>query len=173
MTADLLGRGHEGVSVGARCPWINVALRPGNITQLANIPENPTNVRPSRRGGRLARSGGNSCMVESNLGEGAHPPPSGKSNLPANCRRRSVCSVVMAARNAPDDRRCGALQGQGPRQALPTVSGVAMNPVDHPHGGGNHQAVHGPNSVARNAPPGSKVGHIAPKRTGRKRGKSE
>ena len=28
-----------------------------------------------------------------------------------------------------------------------------MNPVDHPHGGGNHQAVHGPNSVARGAPP--------------------
>ena len=46
-----------------------------------------------------------------------------------------------------------------------------MNPVDHPHGGGNHQAVHGPNSVARGAPPGAKVGHIAPSRTGRGRGK--
>ena len=51
----------------------------------------------------------------------------------------------------------------------PTVSGVAMNPVDHPHGGGNHQAVHGPNSVSRNAPPGKKVGNIAPRRTGRGR----
>jgi large subunit ribosomal protein L2 len=44
-----------------------------------------------------------------------------------------------------------------------------MNPVDHPHGGGNHQAVHGPNSVSRNAPPGKKVGNIAPRRTGRGR----
>ncbi len=49
----------------------------------------------------------------------------------------------------------------------PTVSGVAMNPVDHPHGGGNHQAVHGPNSVSHGSPPGQKVGHIAPSRTGR------
>ena len=44
-----------------------------------------------------------------------------------------------------------------------------MNPVDHPHGGGNHQAVHGPNSVSRHAPPGKKVGNIAPRRTGRGR----
>ena len=44
-----------------------------------------------------------------------------------------------------------------------------MNPVDHPHGGGNHQAVHGPNSVSRNTPPGKKVGNIAPRRTGRGR----
>ena len=43
-----------------------------------------------------------------------------------------------------------------------------MNPVDHPHGGGNHQAVHGPNSVPEQ-PPGQKVGHIAPSRTGRGR----
>ena len=33
----------------------------------------------------------------------------------------------------------------------------------------NHQAVHGPNSVPRTAPPGQKVGHIAPRRTGRGR----
>ena len=46
-----------------------------------------------------------------------------------------------------------------------------MNPVDHPHGGGNHQAVHGPSSVARGTPPGAKVGNIAPSRTGRGRGK--
>ena len=49
----------------------------------------------------------------------------------------------------------------------PNVSCGAMNPVDHPHGGGNHQAVHGPSSVSRTAPPGQKVGNIAPKRTGR------
>ena len=33
-----------------------------------------------------------------------------------------------------------------------------MNPVDHPHGGGNHQAVHGPNSVPRTAHQGRKSG---------------
>jgi large subunit ribosomal protein L2 len=50
----------------------------------------------------------------------------------------------------------------------PVVRGVAMSAVDHPHGGGNHKHVGGPNSVPRGAPPGRKVGHIAPKRTGRR-----
>jgi len=45
-----------------------------------------------------------------------------------------------------------------------------MNPVDHPHGGGNHQHIGHPATVPRTAPPGQKVGLIAAKRTGRLRG---
>ncbi len=43
------------------------------------------------------------------------------------------------------------------RNCWPKVRGVAMNPVDHPHGGGNHQHVGHPTTVSRNAPPGQKV----------------
>ena len=170
----------EGVSVGARISvGSNVALRPGNITQLANIPEgtqiNNVEIRPGD-GGRLARSGGNSCMVESNLGAKVRIRlPSGKSkDLPANCRA-TIGVLGGHGRSEMPLMTAGAAhyKAKARGKLFPTVSGVAMNPVDHPHGGGNHQAVHGPNSVARNAPPGSKVGHIAPKRTGRKRGKSE
>jgi ribosomal protein L2 len=52
----------------------------------------------------------------------------------------------------------------------PVVRGVAMNPVDHPHGGGNHQHIGHSSCVSRNAPPGKKVGLIAARRTGRLRG---
>ena len=45
-----------------------------------------------------------------------------------------------------------------------------MNPVEHPHGGGNHQHVGKPTTVARTTTPGRKVGLIAARRTGRKRG---
>jgi len=45
-----------------------------------------------------------------------------------------------------------------------------MNPVEHPHGGGNHQHIGGSSTVSRNAPPGAKVGLIAARRTGRLRG---
>ena len=45
-----------------------------------------------------------------------------------------------------------------------------MNPVEHPHGGGNHQHVGHPTTMARNAPPGQKVGLIAARRTGILRG---
>jgi large subunit ribosomal protein L8e len=56
------------------------------------------------------------------------------------------------------------------RNNWPKVRGVAMNPVDHPHGGGNHQHVGHPTTVPRDAPPGKKVGLIAARRTGRLRG---
>ena len=48
------------------------------------------------------------------------------------------------------------------------VSGVAMNPVDHPHGGGGHKHVGGPSTINRNAPPGRKVGRLSPKKRDKK-----
>ncbi|CAF5121032.1 unnamed protein product, partial [Rotaria magnacalcarata] len=56
------------------------------------------------------------------------------------------------------------------RKSWPKVRGVAMNPVDHPFGGGNHQHIGKPSTVSRYAPPGRKVGLIAARRTGRIRG---
>jgi len=56
------------------------------------------------------------------------------------------------------------------RNSWPKVRGVAMNPVDHPHGGGNHQHIGHPSTVRRDAPHGQKVGLIAARRTGRLRG---
>ena len=57
------------------------------------------------------------------------------------------------------------------RNEWPKVRGVAMNPVDHPHGGGNHQHLGMSGTRARGAPPGQKVGLIAARRTGRVRGR--
>jgi len=56
------------------------------------------------------------------------------------------------------------------RNCWPKVRGVAMNPVEHPHGGGNHQHIGKPSTVKRNTPAGRKVGLIAARRTGRLRG---
>ena len=44
------------------------------------------------------------------------------------------------------------------------TKGVAMNPVDHPHGGGSHAHVGGPNCQKRTASPGQKVGFLPPKK---------
>ncbi len=44
------------------------------------------------------------------------------------------------------------------------VKGIAMNPVDHPHGGGGHPHVGKPSTVSRNAPPGRKVGRLSPQK---------
>ena len=45
-----------------------------------------------------------------------------------------------------------------------------MNPVEHPHGGGNHQHIGKASTQARGTSAGRKVGLIAARRTGRIRG---
>merc|ERR1712147_322835 len=58
------------------------------------------------------------------------------------------------------------------RNRWPRVRGVAMNPVEHPHGGGNQQHIGHPSTMNRACPSGQKVGLIAARRTGRIRGTS-
>ena len=143
----------DGISVGQKLAFSSkVSLRPGNVTMLNKIPEGTpvcnVEARPGD-GGKFARSGGNSAFVDTRMGD----------------KVRTEKPIMKAGAAHKRAKARGKL--------YPTVSGVAMNPVDHPHGGGNHQAVHGPNSVPRTAPPGQKVGHIAPSRTGRGRVRKE
>ncbi len=166
----------EGIAVGdTMTVGSKAALKPGNITTLARIPEGTpicnVEARPGD-GGKFARSGGNSAHVETHMGDFVRVRlPSGKlKELRSHCR----ASIGVLAGHGRADKplmKAGSAfyRAKARGKMYPTVSGVAMNPVDHPHGGGNHQAVHGPNSVSRNAPPGQKVGHIAPSRTGRGR----
>ena len=56
------------------------------------------------------------------------------------------------------------------RNSWPKVRGVCMNPVEHPHGGGNHQHIGKASTVSRYKSHGRKVGLIAARRTGRLRG---
>lgn len=168
----------EGMSVGQPISFGDkVSLRPGNVTTLSNIPEGTpicnVECRPGD-GGKFARSGGNNAMLETRMGDKVRVKlPSGSlKDLPARCRA-TIGILAGHGRTEKPLMKAGAAfyRAKARGKLYPTVSGVAMNPVDHPHGGGNHQAVHGPNSVSRNAPPGQKVGHIAPSRTGRGRGK--
>lgn len=55
-------------------------------------------------------------------------------------------------------------------QLFPRVRGVAMNPVDHAHGGGNHQHIGFPCTIARTAPYAQQVGLVAARSTGRRTG---
>ena len=170
----------EGISIGQSVSFgDNVSLRPGNVTTLGQIPEGTpicnVECRPGD-GGKLARSGGNSARLEARMDDKVRVRlPSGKhKDLPSKCR--ATIGVLSGHGRAEKPlMKAGAAhyRAKARGKPYPTVSGVAMNPVDHPHGGGNHQAVHGPSSVSRNAPPGQKVGNIAPKRTGRGRSRQQ
>ena len=53
---------------------------------------------------------------------------SGSPMLPSTCRATIGVLAGHGRSEMPPHRRCGLLQGQGPRQAVPHASGVAMNP---------------------------------------------
>ncbi|NDF33719.1 MAG: 50S ribosomal protein L2 [Euryarchaeota archaeon] len=169
----------EGISIGSNVAiGDNVSLRPGNITTISNIPEgtaiNNLELRPGD-GGKVARTAGNSAFVEAHLDNGKVRIrlPSGTSRDMSGKCRATIGVLAGHGRGEMPMRTAGAAhyKAKARGKLYPHVSGVAMNPVAHPHGGGNHQAVHGPNSVARGTSPGAKVGNIAPSRTGRSRGK--
>ena len=48
------------------------------------------------------------------------------------------------------------------------TSAIKTNAIDHPFGGGRGKRIKS-KIAKRNAPPGAKVGHIRPSRTGRKK----
>lgn len=91
--------------------------------------------------------------------------------------RCRACIGIVAGGGRPEKPMLKAgrayHKAKAKRNNWPDVSGVAMNPVDHPHGGGNHQHVGHPSTVGRSACPGQKVGKIAARRTGRIRGRLE
>lgn len=96
----------------------------------------------------------------------AHPPAVAPARAPAQVGivaggGRTDKPILKAGRNAHKFKAKG--------NRWPRVRGVAMNAVDHPHGGGNHQHLGMPGTRRRDAPPGQKVGLIAARRTGRVR----
>jgi len=127
--------------------------------------------------GSFARASGNYATIIS------HNPDDGKSKirLPSGAKKTvpSACRAmigVIAGGGRIDKPMLKAGNAhhkyKAKRNCWPIVRGVCMNPVDHPHGGGNHQHVGKASTVRRDAPPGQKVGLIAARRTGRLRGGS-
>jgi len=114
-----------------------VDIKPGNAMPLANMPVGTIvhNVEMKKgRGGQIARSAGTYVqLVGKDAGYAQLKLNSGEVRLvPAEC-----LATVGAVSN-PDNQntvvgKAGRSRWLGRR---PVVRGVAMNPVDHPHGGG-------------------------------------
>ena len=114
-----------------------VDIKPGNAMPLANMPVGTIvhNVELKKgRGGQIARSAGTYAqLVGKDAGYAQLKLNSGEVRMvPAEC-----LATVGAVSN-PDNQntvagKAGRTRWLGRR---PVVRGVAMNPVDHPHGGG-------------------------------------
>jgi large subunit ribosomal protein L2 len=154
-------------------------VAPGNVLPLNNIPEGTQMCNIERYkgdGGRLVRNAGGSAILFANSPTGAVIRlPSGKSiTLPAGCRA-SVGVVSGAGRIEKPFLRAGPRYHlkKSKGKVYPRMRGIAMAAVYHPFGGGRHQHPGKSTSTSRNAPPGRKVGLIAPRKTGRKRLRTE
>jgi large subunit ribosomal protein L2 len=148
----------------------------GNILPLGSIPEGTKicniELRPND-GGKLVRSGGSYAVITGKTSTHAIITlPSGKQKTILLDARATIGIVAGSGRIEKPLLKAGNAYYKWKVRARkwPRVRGVAMNAVDHPHGGGSHQSESKPTTVSRRAPPGRKVGHIAARRTGRKKG---
>jgi large subunit ribosomal protein L2 len=124
-------------------------IQVGNALPLAKIPDGTTihnvELQPGK-GGQMGRSAGAMTQIMAKEGDFAQLRlPSGEMRLV----RLTCIATIGQVGNADHENivsgKAGRSRWLGKR---PTVRGVAMNPVDHPHGGGEGRATGGGNPVS-------------------------
>ncbi len=150
-------------------------LSVGNVVPLGEMPEGTiccnVETRPGDRG-TLARTSGNyATIIGHNPDEGITRIrlPSGAKKTVRGTARATVGIVAGGGRIDKPLLKAGRayFKYRAKRNSWPRTRGVAMNPVDHPHGGGNHQHIGKASTISRYAVPGQKVGLIAARRVSR------
>lgn len=124
-------------------------IRAGNAMALRNIPVGSVihcvELKPGK-GAQMVRSAGSSAQLVAR--EGAHATLRLRSGemrrVLADCRA-TLGEVGNSEHNLRSLGKAGATRWRGVR---PTVRGVAMNPVDHPHGGGEGRSSGGRHPVS-------------------------
>jgi large subunit ribosomal protein L2 len=128
----------KGVDAGAEIhTGTDAPIKPGNTMPLRNIPVGAQvhciEMKPGK-GAQIARSAG--CSAQLVAREGSYATLRLRSGemrkVMAECRA-TIGEVGNSEHNLRSLGKAGAARWRGRR---PTVRGVAMNPVDHPHGGG-------------------------------------
>jgi large subunit ribosomal protein L2 len=126
-----------------------VAIKVGNCLPLRNIPLGSVvhciEMKPGK-GAQIARSAGASVQLVAREGDYASLRlRSGEMRkVPADCRA-VIGEVSNSEHSLRSIGKAGATRWKGVR---PTVRGVAMNPVDHPHGGGEGRTSGGRHPVS-------------------------
>jgi large subunit ribosomal protein L2 len=124
-------------------------IKPGNALPLRFIPVGTTvhniELRPGQ-GGKLGRSAGSAVQLVAKEGEFAtlRLPSTEMRRVPIDCRA-TVGEVGNAEHELTKIGKAGRNRWKGVR---PQTRGVAMNPVDHPHGGGEGKTSGGRHPVS-------------------------
>ena len=124
------------------------AIKPGNCLPLSEIPQGTEvhciEMKPGK-GAQLIRSAGTTARIVAKEGRYATLRlSSGEMRKILLTCRASIGVISNEQHNLRSLGKAGAKRWRGVR---PTVRGVAMNPVDHPHGGGEGKTSGGRNPV--------------------------
>ena len=116
-------------------------IKPGNCLKLENIPVGTlvhnVEINPNQ-GGKLVRAAGQSAQLMAKEGKYAHLRlPSGEMRLVLACCKATIGVIGNEEHENIKLGKAGKTRHLGVR---PTVRGSVMNPVDHPHGGGEGRA---------------------------------
>jgi len=128
---------------------VGAPIKTGNCLPMRNIPIGSVvhcvEMKPGK-GAQIARSAGASVQLVAR--EGSYATLRLRSGemrkVPADCRA-VIGEVSNSEHNLRSLGKAGAKRWKGVR---PTVRGVAMNPVDHPHGGGEGRTSGGRHPVS-------------------------
>ena len=126
-----------------------VDVKPGNAMPMSSIPIGSiihnVEMKPGK-GAQLARSAGAAAQLVAREGQYATLRlRSGEMRKVESRCRATIGEVSNSEHNLEKLGKAGAKRWRGVR---PTVRGVAMNPVDHPHGGGEGRTSGGRHPVS-------------------------
>merc|ERR1712108_63926 len=133
-------------------------LTVGNIMPVGAMPEGTIVSNMEEKTGdrgRIARTSGNYATIISHNPDTKRTRvkmPSGSKRIIPSANRAMVGIVAGGGRIDKPILKAGRAyhKYKVKRNCWPKVRGVAMNPVEHPHGGGNHQHGQGLHRQARN-----------------------
>ena len=126
----------------------NTPIRPGNVMPLANIPAGTVvhnvEMKPGK-GGQIVRAAGTSAQIMAKEGDYVTLKlPSGEMRMILNKCVATIGEVGNRDHENVSIGKAGRSRWMGHR---PKVRGVAMNPIDHPMGGGEGRSSGGRHPV--------------------------
>jgi large subunit ribosomal protein L2 len=156
-----------GLATGDRITFHEGKVDRGSIVALSKIPDGTLisniEVKPFD-GGRLVRTAGSSALVVAHAaGDVTIQLPSGAFKHLLDTCRAQVGGVGGSGRGERPIIKAGkkVWATRSLARSPVKVRGVAMNPVNHPFGGGAHQHVGRPSTVSSGTWPGAKVGRFS------------
>jgi len=165
----------EGVKIGDIVEMgEKVEIKMGNVMPLKSIPEGVSiyNIESfPGDGGKFVKSSGGFAKIITKMQNTivVEMPSSKRRDFFPECRA-TIGVIAGSGRKEKPFLKAGTryYAMKAKNKLWPQVSGTSMNAVDHPFGA-SRVSKGGPTQSSRNAPPGRKVGKIAPKRTGKLR----